>query len=123
MLDLFRSVLRRRVANGHGWQDGAVFTVTIVAAFFIYGKETREFHDLPGRAQPCLSGAIKKIDCGAFHERRGHLARHCTFKNQVIQAVMIPRTCFVFIEISWTYCLMRFLRILRLRLINARFLR
>ena len=89
MLRLFSSVLKRRVANGHGWQDCAIFAVAIIQAFLIYGKKTRKLHNLPSRAQTGLSGTVEQIDRCTFHARRCHLAGHRAFEDQVIQTAMV----------------------------------
>ena len=84
--------LRGGVTVAQPRQPAAVLVLGIVAAFLIESEETGEEHNLAGRAQRVLAGAIRQLGGGPLQPRRGHLARQRPLPDQFVEPRMIART-------------------------------
>ena len=113
------ALLGRRIALAQPRQAARILVLRVVRTFFVEREIAGKQHDLPGRAQAGLARSVEHLDRGTLHPRRRHLARQSTLPDQIVQPRMVTATGLVLAEIGWADRFMRFLRILRLGLINA----
>ncbi len=114
------AALERAVALAHRGKQAVLVVIGIVAAFLVDREEARIFHHLAGGAQFVLAGGFAQRDRGALELRGRHLAGHRALEHEIVKLALVARTHAVAREIGRPDRFVRFLRVLGLRLVNAR---
>ena len=123
MLIGFHSGLGRRIALAQHRKQALVLVLRLVVEAFLIDREiARKLHHLAGGTQFVSAGRIAQGHGGAFELRGRHLAGHGALEDQVVKLGFVPAARSILAEIGRADRFVRFLRVLGLGAVEARFL-